>query len=125
MSRACLDCLSRGASVDVIPYSCNCRSGRIYHVPNSTRNTMAHELGHIPELGHHTNQTHLMYGSNYAEDPFRTRGCIVPELLPDGFIGEQNMTDRYWELSSPLNETNDAPGELRGDIGMVICKKNG
>ena len=92
-------------------------------VPNGTRNTMAHELGHIPELEHHTNQTHLMYGSNYAEDPFRTRGCIVPELLPDGFIGEQNTTDRYWELSFPLNETNDAPGELRGDMGMVICKK--
>ena len=33
--RACLDCLSRGASVDVILYNCNCRSGRICQSPTA------------------------------------------------------------------------------------------
>ena len=105
IGRACLDCLSLGATMDIILYDYNCRNERIYYISNSTRNTIAHELGHILGLEHHTNQTHLMHGDDYVEDPFRTLGYMVPELLPGGFIGEQNMTDRYWELNALLNGT--------------------
>ena len=122
--RACLDCLSRGASVDVILYNCNCRSGRIYHVPNSTRNTMAPELWAHPGAG-------APYQPDAPDVREQLRGGSVPNAGPyrprtaARRVHRRAEHDRpvYWELSSPLNETNDAPGELRGDMGMVICKK--
>ena len=116
VGRACLDCLSRGASMDIILYSYNCRSERAYYMPNNIRNTIAHEFGHILGLEHHINQTHLMYGSEYVVDPFPTLGYTVPEELPEGFIGEQEMLDRYWELGGILNETEAALIELDRDI---------
>lgn len=116
VGRACLDCLSRGASMDIILYGYNCRSERIYYMPNNIRNTIAHEFGHILGLEHHANKTHLMYGSDYVVDPFPTLGYTVPEELPEGFVGEREMVDRYWELNGILNDTADALIELGGDI---------
>ena len=113
---ACLDCLSHGASMDIILYSYNCRSERIYYMPNNIRNTIAHEFGHILGLEHHVNQTHLMYGSDYVVDPFPTLGYTIPEELPEGFRGEQEMIDRYLELGGILNETEAALIELDRDI---------
>lgn len=113
---ACKDCLSRGAFMDIILYSYNCRSERVYYMPNNIRNTIAHEFGHILGLEHHTNQTHLMYGPDYAVDPFLTLGYTIPEELPGGLIGERELLDRYWELNGILNKTEAALVELDADI---------
>ena len=104
IGRACVDCLSGGASMGTILYGYNCRSERIYYMPNNIRSTIAHEFCHVLGLEHHADPEHLVYGSDYVVDPFPTLGYTVPEQLPEGFIGEQEMLDRHWELGGILNE---------------------
>lgn len=113
---ACIWCLGYEASMDVILYGYDCEGKRIYHSPNSVRNTVAHEVGHILGLEHHVDQTHLMHGTDYISDPFQTIGYVVPDLLPEGFIGQPELVSRHDALGHMLNSTSDRIDQLKASI---------
>ena len=120
---ACVWCLGEDPSMEVIVYGYDCRGARIHHDPNTVRNTVAHELGHILGLGHHVNKTHLMYGPEYQVDPYEAYGYVVPDQLEERFVGEAELYVRVMALEEELNRL---VGELdrlraRGDtVGNTI-----
>ncbi len=114
---ACLWCLDNDPFMEIALYGYDCREGRIYHDPDSVRNTVAHELGHILGLNHHTNMTHLMYGPEYQVDPYETYGYVVPDNLEEWFIGEAELYNRTLTLKAELDglDADLARLEARGD----------
>lgn len=114
---ACLWCLHNDPAMEIALYGYDCRGGRIYHDPNSVRNTVAHELGHILGLNHHTNTTHLMYGPAYQVDPYETHGYVVPDNLEGHFVGEAELYNQTMTLRAELDRLNTQLERLeaRGD----------
>ena len=118
---ACLDCIEN-PTLQVVLHSYNCRGSTIYYTPDTIRNTVAHELGHLLGLRHHTDGTHLMFGADRQLHPYRTDGYIIPELLPEGFHGEaalirtlETLPDILDELDAELTDL-ESRGDREGDI---------
>ena len=100
---ACVWCLENEPLMEIILYSYDCEGGRIYYEPDYIRNTVAHELGHILGLDHHTDRTHLMYGPEYQVDPYETYGYVVPDMLEELYVGEAGLDDLIQMLESELD----------------------
>ena len=100
---ACVWCLENEPLMEIILYSYDCKGGRIYYEPDYIRNTVAHELGHILGLDHHTDRTHLMYGPEYQVDPYETYGYVVPDMLEELYVGEAGLDDLIQMLESELD----------------------
>ena len=121
IGQACFWCLDNDPTMEIVLYGYDCKGGRIHHDPNTIRNTVAHELGHILGLDHHTNTTHLMYGSEYQIDPYETYGYVVPGPLPELFVGEAELHERLQILGDELDDIDaklirlEARGDLVGD----------
>lgn len=119
---ACIWCLGYEASMDIILYGYNCEGERIHHSPDSVRNTVAHELGHILGLEHHVDQTHLMYGEDFLLDPFPTLGYTIPDLLPEGFVGEDELVGQRETVGKMLEEMKIPLDDLKGDIERFVSR---
>ena len=119
---ACIWCLGHEAFMDIILYGYNCEGERIHHSPNSVRNTVAHELGHILGLEHHVNQTHLMYGEDFLRDPFPTLGYTIPAQLPEGFVGQDELVSRYEALGKTLESMSDELDRLGGNLDQFASR---
>lgn len=113
---ACIDCLLDLAYMDIILYSYDCNGARVYYTPDSIRNTVAHELGHILGLEHHEDGNHLMHGDEYMQHPFLTLGYAIPELLPEWLIGEEELDAELTMLDGVLNQTEAELAEMWMDL---------
>lgn len=118
---ACFWCRDNDPTMEAVLNGYDCRGGRIYHDPDSVRNAVAHELGHILCLERHTNNTHLMYGSEHQVDPFEAHGYVIPEQLGERFVGEVELHNRLQMMDDELDDmdaklvTLEARGDLVGD----------
>jgi hypothetical protein len=121
---ACIWCLNQDPSMDIILYGYDCGGGRIHRTPDAVRDTVAHELGHILGLGHHTNKTHLMYGPEYQVDPYETYGYAVPDQLEEWtYVGEAELNEQILVLEDELDGLDAEITKLqsRGDrVGNTI-----
>ena len=119
---ACVWCLDHEPIMEIVLYGYDCRKVFLYHDPNTVRNTVAHELGHILGLDHHTNQTHLMYGSEYQADPYETYGLVVPGMLEEGFIGEAELYERILVLTDELDRLGAEIDRLGAELDKLAAK---
>ncbi len=100
---ACFDCIGDDAFIEVVIHETDCNGDPVLYGPNSIRNTIAHEFGHNIGLEHHPNWTHLMAGGDFVQDPFDTRGYVIPEPLPERPVGEDGPGDRLYLLDLELD----------------------
>ena len=116
----CLWCIGFDAVMEVVPYGYDCKGTRIYYTPESIQDTVAHELGHLLGLAHHTDPDHLMYGNDtHAQDPFATLGYNIPAGMSDLFVGEAELLDDLDRLGIQLTNMDmelDRYAAKYGDI---------
>ena len=79
-----------------------------------------HEIGHILGLGHHNEETHLMYGVKGIDlasiDNFE---YIIPEYRDGFFEGYIQLENNYNILNSKLEELNEEIEELERQYDVM------
>ena len=107
---ACIWCVGFDAIMEVVAYGHDCTGARVPYTPQAVQDTIAHELGHVLGLKHHTDEAHLMHGSDRVQHPFDTLGYSIPERLPSLFVGEA-------ELLGELNHMEGRLADMKADLG--------
>lgn len=83
----------------------DCNGSYVQWDMDAIANTTMHEIGHILQLGHHTDESHLMYGDDrFARSNFDDLGYAIPDNLgpQDYLVGERSIREDIDELSIRL-----------------------
>lgn len=77
--------------VDISIGGSRCGGGYVQTETMDLANLIMHEFGHVLDLGHTLDESHLMYSDVDPEDPFDTRGLNIPSRYP-GFQDKVNKS---------------------------------
>ncbi|RNJ80615.1 MAG: hypothetical protein D9C04_00745 [Nitrosopumilus sp. B06] len=81
----------------------HCDGSYVQTETSDLANLIMHEFGHVLGLGHTSNKSHLMYSEENPEDPFDSKGLIVPTQ----YTGLQKKTDNLGAEIDALQDVLD------------------
>ena len=98
----------------------DCNNNFVQYDSNLLHQTIMHEIGHILGLGHHNEETHLMYGVKGIDlvsiDNFE---YIIPEYRDGFFEGYIQLENNYDILNSKLEELSEEIEELERQYDVM------
>ena len=101
----------------------DCKNNFVQYDNNLLHQTIMHEIGHILGLGHHPEETHLMYGFEGIDlksiDNFE---YDIPEYRDGFFEGYIQLENNYDILNSKLDHISDEIEELEKQESILITE---
>ena len=101
----------------------DCNNNYVQYDSNLLHQTIMHEIGHILGLGHHPEETHLMYGIEYIDlrsiDNFE---YTIPEYHDGFFEGYIKLENNYNILNSKLEDISEGIEELEKQESVMITE---
>ncbi len=101
----------------------DCKNNFVQYDNNLLHQTIMHEIGHILGLGHHPEETHLMYGFEGIDfksiDNFE---YDIPEYNDGFFEGYIQLENNYDVLNSKLDDISDKIEELEKQESILIAE---
>jgi len=87
----------KGSQIDIELGSYDCHDNWNQYSEDNISEAIAHEIGHYLGLGHHSDETHLMYGNDeFTQIQFDDLGYIIPQLKLTElkWIGSENLEEQ-------------------------------
>ena len=81
----------------------DCKQKIVYYSATEIKDTIMHEIGHVYDLEHSSDENHLMYDENDGVDNFDTLGLIIPEIMGNEnivFVGTEQKFKEYDRLDA-------------------------
>lgn len=101
----------------------DCKNNFVQYDNNLLHQTIMHEIGHILGLGHHPEETHLMYGLEGIDlksiDNFE---YTIPEYSDGFFEGYIQLENNYNILNSKLEDVSKEIEELEKQEYVMIVE---
>ena len=114
--------------------SYDCRGNWQQYGSSMIADTIAHETGHYLGLGHHTKQSHLMYGDNdeFTQIEFDDLGYNIPSPNSEfqNWIAYEKLELRYNELERKYNPNPQTTAgynqsvQIHNELNEIITQMN-
>ena len=99
----------------------DCKNNFVQYDSNLLHQTIMHEIGHILGLGHHPEETHLMYGVEGIDlKSINNFEYIIPEHNDGFFEGYIQLENNYDVLNSKLENVSEEIEELEKQESVMI-----
>lgn len=112
MGLGCLDCLKIGATIEVVLEQPGCTGEIVQYDKGMITNIVAHEFGHNLGLEHNDDENHLMWSDNNIQTPYDTLGYNIPNLVPEYFLGYEDLQDEITDLANELDMLDEQIKQL-------------
>jgi len=80
----------------------DCNSNFVQNDENMVGNILMHEIGHALELGHTSEENHLMYSTESPEINYDTKGYSIPERFEELYVGQKLLLSQEKEIKSKI-----------------------
>ena len=99
----------------------DCNSKEILYTPDTIKDILKHEIGHVLGLVHSSDVNHLMYDPLDMFDNFDNLGYVIPDTVEyDYFIGEEELFDEYESIPYQTSRTDQLKKEMDCIRGFKI-----
>ena len=99
----------------------DCNGNYVQWGQDAITDTTMHEVGHILGLGHHADESHLMYGiDDDLQINFQTLGYDIPDTLGNYFVGEKAIQDKIVTLGVRLADLDGQYTAIIESRGMTV-----
>ena len=101
----------------------DCTNNFVQYDQNLLHQTIMHEIGHILGLGHHPEETHLMYGPEGLDlKGINNFEYTIPEYQDGFFEGYIQLENNYDFLNSKLEDVSNEIEELEKQESVMILE---
>ena len=101
----------------------DCKNNFVQYDSNLLHQTIMHEIGHILGLGHHPEETHLMYGLDGIDlESINSFEYAIPEYHDGFFEGYIQLENNYDILNLKLEDVSDEIEELEKQEFLMIAE---